>query len=218
MRDAVALIMVVVLLLSLYYISLTHHYQLTTEQMCESNLARIKAGFTAFAEENDCYYWVGRRQKPSSWPLYTNTVDAFRYFLEILPYVALQERRTNVTESDLNIFVCPADERRPGNLREFNNAHLSYFISLDATRYDDGALLFGDRNLTNKNGMRNGILEVTTNTQLFWSPSMHSRRKGFGYGTLELAGRNSVEGRSDSGFVQTLLQPGLGTNRLLFPE
>ena len=111
------------------------------------------------------------------------------------------------------ILVCPADASRTAatNFTFFNNSNLSYFVGIDASETNPQSLLMGDRNITNGTPIRNGILELTTNSPTGWTAEMHRK-----IGNIVLAD-GSVQQVSQNGLRQTLGSTGTVTNRLLLP-
>jgi len=111
------------------------------------------------------------------------------------------------------ILVCPADASRTAatNFTFFNNSNLSYFVGIDASETNPQSLLMGDRNITNGTPIRNGILELTTNSPTGWTAEIHRK-----VGNIVLAD-GSVQQVSQNGLRQTLASTGAVTNRLLLP-
>ena len=79
--------------------------------------------------------------------------------------------------SNPKILICPWDAHRTSLavFSNFNNSHLSYFISADADQDRPQMFLAGDRNLTT-NGSAvpgGGLCVLQTNMELGWTAQMH---------------------------------------------
>jgi hypothetical protein len=113
------------------------------------------------------------------------------------------------------ILFCPAEAKRirqwTTNFATLDNSNLSYFIGLNAIETDPQTLLFGDRNITNGTPIKNGILELTTNTPAGWTAELHKNVH-----TLVLSD-GSVQQVSQTGLRTTLQNTSAFTNRLLMP-
>jgi hypothetical protein len=113
------------------------------------------------------------------------------------------------------ILICPAesDPMRSvaTNFIFLNNSNLSYFVGVDAAETNPELILFGDRNVTNGTPVRNGLLEVTSNTPAAWNSEMHD-----GVGNLALADGN-VQQLNISGLRTSITNTGFPSNRLQMP-
>jgi hypothetical protein len=109
--------------------------------------------------------------------------------------------------------VCAADLRRPAAnfSASLSNSNVSYFVGVDAREWEPQMLLTGDRNLTNRSTLRNGILLVGTNDSPTWTRAMHRLQGNAGLGD------GSVQHFSDQRFRQFLIDTGVSTNRLALP-
>ena len=122
-----------------------------------------------------------------------------------------------VMSNELNtprILICPADNRQAAtNFQgDFNEQRLSYFVGLDAQRKTNTSMfLFGDRNLTNNLGTKDGVLELTAKQSTGWTREMHNNR-----GNICLVD-GSVQ-KLDAAQLRPALQAtGVATNRLVMP-
>ena len=82
------------------------------------------------------------------------------------------------------LLACPEDKGRQQN-RNFltlADCNVSYFVGLDAIETNPRLILSGDRNVSTNGGNLSGILIVSTNTPLKWTPDIHQR-----YGNVALA-------------------------------
>jgi prepilin-type processing-associated H-X9-DG protein len=142
-----------------------------------------------------------------------------------LEYVASGEtfRHFQIMSNELvtpHILICPADVRpRAKDFGStFGNTNVSYFVGLDADDSKPENWLSGDRNIIGETKLGNGILEITTNELVSWSPEMHN-----GVGNVGMAdgsviqlgsgrlGENAIWGENE---IRQVL---VGTNRLAIP-
>lgn len=91
-------------------------------------------------------------------------------------------RHFQLMSNELNtpkVLICPTDwasaRAWATNFSMLENSNLSYFIGPDVSETDPQGLLSGDRNITNGTPIRNGILELTTNTPASWTAEMHNK-------------------------------------------
>ncbi len=91
--------------------------------------------------------------------------NAFRHFL-------VMSNELSTPQS----LVCPADERCIIRYQWWNigNLTLSYFVGVDADETNVQTILGGDR-ITNGTAIRNGLLEVTSNTPSGWTAEIHNK-------------------------------------------
>jgi prepilin-type processing-associated H-X9-DG protein len=112
------------------------------------------------------------------------------------------------------ILVCPADTKRVSATTfspALSNINLSYFVSVDADDANPQMFLAGDRNITNRLGLRSGLVAWTTNELVGWTHQLHNRQ-----GNIALAD-GSVQGFSSARLREALQNTGVATNRLLMP-
>ncbi len=149
-----------------------------TPRRCIYNLKQIGVSFEFFAKDNDDKF-------PAQFPSPNEGAAAF-------PAVGEPAAHFYVVSNYLmtpKALACPADTRsRATNWEQFNNVHLSYFLSLTATPRMSNAILAGDRNLVvSRRPAGPGLLELTTNTPVSWSGAMHSQQCDAPCGYLLLA-------------------------------
>lgn len=113
------------------------------------------------------------------------------------------------------ILICPAESDRnrfrATNFAQLSNSNISYFVGVDANETNPQLILAGDRNLTNGTLIKNGILELTTNTPAGWTAELHRE-----VGNVALAD-GSVQQISSMGMRTAVENTGLATNRLQMP-
>ncbi|HEX4265073.1 MAG TPA: type II secretion system protein [Verrucomicrobiae bacterium] len=113
------------------------------------------------------------------------------------------------------ILICPADTDRnrfrATNFAYLNNSNLSYFVGLDANETDPQGILSGDRNLTNGTAVKNGILQLTTNSAAGWTDEMHKQ-----CGNIALAD-GSVQQVSTIGLRESITNASPFTTRFQMP-
>jgi prepilin-type processing-associated H-X9-DG protein len=127
-------------------------------------------------------------------------------------------RHLQVMSNELStpyILICAAESdrmrTRATNFDFLSNSNLSYFVGLDANETNPQLILTGDRNITNGASVKNGVLDLTTNTAAGWTAELHN-----GVGNIGLAD-GSVRQLSMTGLRDTVENTGLATNRLQMP-
>jgi prepilin-type processing-associated H-X9-DG protein len=122
-----------------------------------------------------------------------------------------------VLSNELNtpiILACPSDTaRRAARIFDstLGNSNLSYFVGVDADDANPQMFLAGDRNITNRLGLRSGLVAWATNELVGWTHQLHNQQ-----GNVALAD-GSVQGFSNSRLREALQNTGVVTNRLLLP-
>jgi prepilin-type processing-associated H-X9-DG protein len=169
---------------------------------CVNNLKQVGLAFRMWSDDNSDMYPMQVLTNQTGAFLFADATNGFRYF----------EALSNELSTP-KILVCPSDKRVPATnfTTDFNGAHVSYFIGLEADVTLAGAFLGGDRNITNGRAPINGILELQTNQNIGWTSELHN-----GFGNV-LLGDGSVQQVNSPGVKQLLASTGLATNRLLLP-
>lgn len=169
---------------------------------CVNNQKQVGLAFRMWSDDNSDIYPMQLLTNQTGGFLFADATNGFRYF-EVLSNEL----------STPKILVCPADKRVPATnfTTDFNGAHVSYFIGLEANGTRPGAFLGGDRNITNGRAPINRILELQTNQNIGWTSELHH-----GSGNV-LLGDGSVQQVTSPGVKQLLAGTGLATNRLLLP-
>jgi prepilin-type N-terminal cleavage/methylation domain-containing protein/prepilin-type processing-associated H-X9-DG protein len=123
------------------------------------------------------------------------------------------------------VLICPKETDKARfiatNFVFMSNSNLSFFVGVDATDSNPQMILSGDHNITNGTALKNGLLELTTNSSAGWTAEMHN-----GVGNVLLAD-GSVQQVANSNLqimiaYAGLQQPGevnpeFVTNRLQMP-
>ena len=113
-----------------------------------------------------------------------------------------------------NILWCPAAKQRqsPPTFVTLGLSNVNYFVGLDADETQTQMFLSGDDNLLlDGQPVQRGVLVLTSNSAVAYSPTRHNLQ-----GNVGLAD-GSVQGYSSSRFHQALGYTGTNVNRIAFP-
>jgi hypothetical protein len=124
-----------------------------------------------------CRVWAGDHK--DSFPMavpgtnggtmeFISGLNAFRHFQVLSNELSTPKILICPAESDRNRFVAT-------NFAELSNSNLSYFVGLDANETGPQGILSGDCNLTNGATVKNGLLQLTTNSAAGWTDEMHKQ-------------------------------------------
>jgi prepilin-type processing-associated H-X9-DG protein len=124
----------------------------------------------------------------------------------------------SVMSNELSVpfyLICPQDAKHQPPATNFSQqlaGHLSYFVGLARKESDPQSILSGDDNFEIIGvPRRSGLLELSSNTPIAWTPDRH------GFGGNILLGDGSVQSLANSNLVRQFNQTGLATNRLAIP-
>jgi prepilin-type processing-associated H-X9-DG protein len=126
-------------------------------------------------------------------------------------------RHSQVMSNELStpiVVICPADvryERMATNFAYLNNSNISFLIGVDAHPTNRSTILAGDRNITNRTAVRNGMLELTAANPTSWTAEMHKN-----VGNLVFAD-GSVDQVSVADLQNAVATTGVPTNLLQMP-
>jgi len=166
---------------------------------CASNLRQIGLAFQIWKNDHGGRFPMQVYTNEIGAPSFTNSAAGF------LCFQVLSNELANPAA-----LYCPGDSRKTPATNfttDFSGAHLSYFVCLDADGIRPQQWLAGDDNISNGLKSKDGILTITNNQPIIWTPDRHR-----GFGNLAFA----------DGSVQALRIAALGrglalTNHLLLP-
>jgi len=176
---------------------------------CISCLKQIGLGFRIWEGDHTNLYPMSISTNLGGTLEYVASGETFRHFQVISNELAMP-----------NVLVCPADVRpRAKDFGSaFSNTNVSYFVGVDADDSRPGNLLSGDRNIVGGTKLANGILQITTNQLVSWSPEMHN---GVGdVGLVDGSVRQLGSGRLGENAIwgkNGLWEVPAATNRLAIP-
>ncbi len=131
-------------------------------------------------------------------------------------------RQFQVISNELNnpkILTCPSDTRvRSTDWDDItNNAHLSYFVGIDADETRPQTILSGDRNLKSSTRSTNGVLFLKTGDTLEWTKELHNKVGNFGLadGSAMQINTIAIIAKQLESALQEARQP---VHRLALPE
>ena len=132
-------------------------------------------------------------------------------------------RHFQIISNEINspkVFVCPDDGQRSrtGDWSVFtNNAHISYFVGLDADETMPQTILTGDRNMISPTVKPiKGVLNLTANDRVEWTKAMHNQA-----GNVGLADGSASEATSmqlSKQFQAALVSTTQAVHRIALPE
>jgi len=172
--------------------------------VCVSNLHQIEIGFLLFANDNHGLF-------PMEIPVTNGGTMEFIYSGHTFPHF----EKLKHYQIQPRPFICPFETNRlaAASYEALNDLNLSYFINADAIPNDPGhTILAGDRFLqVNGHPVSPGLLAVTTNLNLSWTPNFHIGGGNFAFadGRVEF-----TQGHELDSFISD--QP-LVTNRFSIP-
>jgi prepilin-type N-terminal cleavage/methylation domain-containing protein/prepilin-type processing-associated H-X9-DG protein len=172
--------------------------------ICMSNLKQIDIGFLLFANDS-----AGR------FPMQISVTNGgsmeFVYSGHTFPHL----EKLKKYRSEPRTFICPFETTRQvaASYEALNDLNLSYFVNADASTNDPShAILAGDRFLqVNRQSVAPGLLSVTTNLNLSWTPNFHASRGCFAFAD------GHVDYSQDHDLVSIIASQPLATNRFSIP-
>ena len=168
---------------------------------CVSNLKQIGLAARIWASDHDEKFPWQVSQAEGGTKEYINTPETFVHFLAM-------SNEMNTPK----ILWCREDFSRSqtNNWQAFSNAHLSYFVGLDADATRPQVWLSGDRTLSTNRSIMAGMLTVNSNTPVAWAPGIHKD-----YGFIGLSD-GSVEQVANSN-LKTVLPKDDSAFRIVMP-
>jgi len=179
------------------------------QAQCAHNLKGIGNQFHFWADFKDGYFPMSLSQVIGGSEEFSTGTNAWRHF-QVLSNFGFTPRT----------LICPADEvsSRWPNVRVpardftvFGNANLSYFAGLDAKKSKRSSILSGDRNITNGVALKDGVMELTTNTPAGWTGEIHEQ------GGNVLFADGSVRQMNGDDLRDAVAKSGFATNRIQMP-
>lgn len=171
---------------------------------CLMNLKQMSAAFLV---------WSGDHE--SKFPMQTSVTNGGVMELIATNNVAACFIVMSNQLSSPRVLICPTDYRHTAATNfqnDFNNSHISYFVTLDTGLGSPQRFISGDDNFaTNDVRVKSGILELATNTSVVWIRSRHP----YG-GNLDYADGHAQE-TLNSDLPIVLQQTGVATNCLAIP-
>ena len=175
---------------------------------CVNNLKQVSLAFRLWAGDNDDKFPMQVSVRNGGTMELATGTNAWINFLVMSNELATPK-----------VLCCPADKGRIAAINfqtGFNNANVSYFVSLDANTNSPHALLSGDANFAiNSVPVKSGLLELYTNTPVAWTSARHYIKCN----VIVLADGSIVGGGDPNAadLTNLLSQTGLATNRLAIP-
>lgn len=199
------LVLAILILLPLHPTRETRHRSPTVQ--CMNNLKHITIGFTMWrGDHGDAFPWeVSVADGGTS--DYVGSGQALPQFQTFSNYLDRPER-----------LGCPVDGEYKSvtNFAELNVENVGYFLSLERGTNQSMSILLGDRNLeTNGQPALSGLLRVSSEDTLTWSPIIHGKPPSKPRGNLTFYDGHSE--LSSNNLQQLFQQSVVATNRLLIP-
>ena len=131
-------------------------------------------------------------------------------------------RHFQILSNELNtpkVLACPEDKRtKVTDWNQItNNAHLSYFVGLDADGTNPQSILSGDRNLKSAAPLTNGVMFLRAGDQLEWTKELHNKVGNFGLGDGSVQQMNSPTAANKQ-LEAALQSTGQPVHRLALPK
>jgi type II secretory pathway pseudopilin PulG len=175
---------------------------------CINNLKQIAIALRIWSEDNTNRYPMQIPVRDGGTLELINGPETFRHF----------QAMANEVGQNPRVFVCPEDaERKPAESfeRGFNNNTLSYFIGIDIVQTNLTMLAVGDRNLSDSEQIKHGLVAWSTKRTVKWTKGLHTK-EGIGRGNI-LLGDGGVKQVTSSGLQSLWQNTGVPTNRLALP-
>lgn len=169
---------------------------------CLSNLKQIGLAFRMWAAEN------GHRFPMELMVAEGGTRETVRLGLPLPSYTIISNQLNNPKP-----LHCPDDSKRirVATFAQLTPKNLSYFLGVDPSETNPGAILTGDRNLRINGQPTYRVLQTTNWSAVTWGAGIHQRQ-----GNIGLAD-GSVQQVNDSSLQRQLQASGLATNRFAIP-
>ncbi|HXR03102.1 MAG TPA: type II secretion system protein [Verrucomicrobiae bacterium] len=177
---------------------------INSHTLCVNNLQGIGAA---------CRVWAGNNN--DKYPMEVSVTNGGAREMAFSGEVAGAFRAMSNELYTPKILICPKDTSRTcatSFASGFNNANISYFVSLDADPSFQRAFLSGDDNFAiSGEPLKSGLLQLTMNTPIAWAVTRHVK-----VGNV-LLDDGSVQMLNNLQLPVFLQATGLATNRLAIP-
>jgi hypothetical protein len=172
---------------------------------CVNNLRQIGIAYRVWEGDQEVKYPMFVSQTNGGTMEFTTGPNAWRHFQVMSNELTTPRLLFCNAETDRHRF-------RATNFNwSLNNSNLSYFVGIVSNDTNPQLILSGDHNITNGTPVRNGLLELTTNSPAGWTAEMHEK-----VGNILLAdGR--VQQLSIVGLQTTVANTSVSTNLLQMP-
>jgi len=176
----------------------------TYQGFCANNLKQVGLASRVWAGDNGDKYPMEISETNGGTMEFINGPNTFRHFQVMSNELSTPRVLFCRNESD-------PMRVQATNFTAFGNSNLSYFVGVDASQTNPMMILSGDRNFTNVAIVKNGLLELTANQQIDWSPEVHEH-----IGNIALAD-GSVRQVKTKALRELIRHSGVSTNRLQMP-
>ena len=180
---------------------------------CNNNLKQIGLAYRVWeGDNNDKFPMAVSQTNGGTMELITGP-NAWRHYQVMsnelsTPWVLTCPAETNQNHLLATTFDTPDLKNK---VQFLSNSNLSFFVGVDANDTNPQLILAGDRNITNGMPVKNGVLNLTTNTPAGWTEEMHN-----GVGNIALSD-GSVQQLSTLNLRDSVANTGVATNRLQMP-
>jgi len=211
--EVLAVIVALMILAALLMPVVDHSAARAPRLQCVNNLKQIGLGYRIWPSGQTAKFTFQESVTNGGTMEFTSGPNAFRHFLIMSNELVTPK-----------VLFCPAETDRarirattfsfapnPGEIPFASNPNLSYFVGIDAADINPQSILSGDHNITNGTPIKNGILELNTNSPAGWTAELHNQ-----VGNVALAD-GSVQQLSNTGLRAAVTNTGMFTNRLQMP-
>jgi prepilin-type N-terminal cleavage/methylation domain-containing protein len=216
--EVLVVIAMLCILARLVLLFLVDNHQRSPRIGCVSNLKQVDLAFRIWEGDHDNKYPMAVSVTNGGAMETTATGDVVNCF-----FVMSNELSTP------RVLVCPEDWGRTVATSfgdDFNAAHISYFVGVDANESYPQEIMSGDANLL-VNGVlvKSGLVQFSTNASVAWGPGRHGDVPIHHFWTLKprvFVGNigyadGSVAELSSAGLQASFVQSDVATNRLAIP-
>ena len=200
----VLVVIVIIYILAVMLVTRLNEPTRTRVPLCLSHLRQVDVGFWMFASDHHNRFPMQSPAAIGGTLEFTNTERAFPDF-----------EKLEVYRVEPRLFLCPFETNRYAALsyEVLNDSNLSYFVNRNATTTNaPRSILMGDRFLQiNDKPVKPGLLVLTTNLRLSWTPGFHADGGGIAFAD------GHAEFTRDQKLVTVICSQPLATNRFCIP-